>query len=86
MRINTLSFCDTNTKQNLSKIEFNNFTLLVGASGVGKTQILDSILKLKRIVRGEAIGGTKWDINFKVSNNLEYQCKGEFEQGEKNTF
>lgn len=84
MRINSLSLCDTDTKWNLSKIEFKNLTLLVGASGVGKTQILESILKLRAIVKGNSISGTKWEIDFTTLDNKQYIWKGEFEQIEKN--
>ena len=55
MKINSLKLCDTDTNWNLSKVKFKNLTLLVGASGVGKTQILESILKLRAIVRGKSI-------------------------------
>ncbi len=84
MKINSLSFCDTDTKWNLSKVEFKNLTLLVGASGVGKTQILESILKLRAIVRGKSIDGTKWEINFTTLNNNNYLWRGEFEKKGKN--
>jgi len=57
MKINSLRFCDTDTKWDLTKVEFKNLTLLVGASGVGKTQILKSILRLKSIARGNSYSG-----------------------------
>lgn len=80
MKINSLKFCDTDSKWNLSKVEFKNLTLLVGASGVGKTQILESILKLRAIVKGKSIDGTKWEINFTTLNNNNYVWRGEYEK------
>jgi predicted ATPase len=80
MKINSLSFFDTDTKWNLSKVEFKSLTLLVGASGVGKTQILESILKLRAIVKGKSISGTKWEIDFTTLDGSNYVWKGEFEQ------
>lgn len=80
MKINSLSFFDTDTKWNLSRVEFKSLTLLVGASGVGKTQILESILKLRAIVKGKSISGTKWEIDFTTLDGSNYVWKGEFEQ------
>ncbi|MCC5943292.1 MAG: ATP-binding protein [Bernardetiaceae bacterium] len=80
MNINSLSFVDTDTKWNLSKVEFKSLTLLVGASGVGKTQILESILKLRAIVKGKSISGTRWEIDFTTLDGSNYVWKGEFEQ------
>lgn len=82
MKINSLSYCDTDTNWNLSNVEFKNLTLLVGASGVGKTQILQSILRLRTIVRGNSIGGTKWQIEFTTLDNNIYKWKGEFEKSD----
>tara|TARA_R110002020_G_scaffold274311_4_gene489428 strand:+ start:1520 stop:2686 length:1167 start_codon:yes stop_codon:yes gene_type:complete len=79
MRIKSISFNDTDTKWNLSKVEFNTLTLLVGASGVGKTQILEAILRIKSIIKGESYGGTKWNIEFETFDQYNYQWEGEFE-------
>ncbi|MFK7982399.1 MAG: AAA family ATPase [Saprospiraceae bacterium] len=84
MKINSLKLCDTDTNWNLSKVEFKNLTLLVGASGVGKTQILESILKLRAIVRGKSMSGTKWEITFTTLSGSQYLWRGEFEQVGKN--
>lgn len=83
MKVNSIMLFDTDTKWNLSKVEFKNLTLLVGASGVGKTQILESVLKLRAIVRGKSIDGTKWEIDFSTLDKNHYIWKGEFEQSEK---
>lgn len=83
MKINSLSFSDTATNWNLPKIDFDDLTLLVGASGVGKTQILKSILRLKAIAKGKSIEGTKWDVQFTTIDDSEYRWAGEFEKGER---
>ena len=83
MKINSLKLCDTDTNWNLSKVAFKNMTLLIGASGVGKTQILESILKLRAIVRGKSMGGTKWEVDFTTLDNNQYIWRGEFEQIEQ---
>ncbi|MCI5150830.1 MAG: ATP-binding protein, partial [Candidatus Electrothrix sp. MAN1_4] len=79
MRIQTFSFTDKTTGWELKPVSFNQLTLLVGASGVGKTRILNSILDLKRIVRGESLNGVKWSIEFLSSNGTRYIWEGEFE-------
>lgn len=79
MRISTISYHDHALKWELQKAEFENLTLLVGASGVGKTQILNSILKLKGIANGKSISGINWDIEFTTLNGNNYEWKGEFE-------
>ena len=64
----------------LEKINFNeNLTLLVGASGVGKTQILKSINSLKDICEGKSISGFKWNVEFNI-NNKEIIWQGEFKK------
>jgi len=80
MKINSIKFCDTDTKWNLSKVELKNLTLLVGASGVGKTQILKSVLILRAIARGDSYSGAKWEIDFTTLDNNNFVWKGEFEQ------
>ncbi|MDM8565934.1 ATP-binding protein [Candidatus Halobeggiatoa sp. HSG11] len=79
MKINTLSYKNTSTGWELKPISFDNLTLLVGASGVGKTRILKSILDLKKISKGESLNGVKWFIDFSTKNGNKYQWEGEFE-------
>ncbi len=78
MRINSLKYKDKIQKWELSEIDFFNLTLLVGISGVGKTQILNSILKIKNIANGKSLNGVEWDISF-TNDNKNYNWKGEFE-------
>ncbi|WP_446010697.1 AAA family ATPase [Candidatus Electrothrix sp.] len=79
MRIQTFSFADRTTGWELQPLSLNQLTLLVGASGVGKTRILNSILDLKRIVKGESLKGVKWYIEFLSSGGTLYIWEGEFE-------
>jgi hypothetical protein len=79
MRIANLTYRDNALKWELEKAEFESLTLLVGASGVGKTQILKSILNLKSVANGKSISGIYWEITFETLNGNTYEWKGEFE-------
>lgn len=48
MKINRLSYTNKASGWDLKPLEFDQLTLLVGASGVDKTRILKSILDLKK--------------------------------------
>ncbi len=62
----------------LEEIQFDtNPTLLVGLSGVGKTQILQSIYNLKRIIEGKSVNGFEWKIIFLIEED-EYVWEGKF--------
>ena len=78
MKIHSLSYKDNVQKWGISKIHFFNLTLLVGVSGVGKTQILSAILKIQEIANGESLNGVEWIIEFSHENN-NYRWTGEFE-------
>jgi len=84
MKVNFISYFDTDSNWNLEKVSFKNLTLLVGASGVGKTQILQTLLRLRSISRGDSVGGIKWDIEFTTINNDIYRWSGEYESNGKN--
>jgi energy-coupling factor transporter ATP-binding protein EcfA2 len=79
MRIANLTYRDNALKWELEKAEFESLTLLVGASGVGKTQILKSILNLKSVANGKSISGIYWEITFETLNGNTYEWRGEFE-------
>jgi predicted ATPase len=79
MKIDSLSFVDNARKWRLERADFDKLTLLVGASGVGKTQILKSIIALKDISEGKPGSGIKWDIKFSVLSGDKYEWSGEFE-------
>lgn len=78
MRIKRLSYKDNITGWNIRDMEFSMFTLLVGASGVGKTQILKAIQSLASISRGRSGNGIEWDLLFTVEG-IDYEWLGAFE-------
>ncbi|MDM8546888.1 AAA family ATPase [Candidatus Venteria ishoeyi] len=79
MRIKKLAYTNKTTSWELNPISFDQLTLLVGASGVGKTRILKSILDLKKIARGAALNGVKWFVEFTSTYGNRYKWEGEFE-------
>ncbi|WP_414577984.1 AAA family ATPase [Anabaena sp. CCY 9402-a] len=78
MKINELTYYDHELEWRFESIKFSKFNLLVGVSGVGKTQILKSIMNLRKIAKGASLNGVEWDVNF-TSGNYEYRWMGEFE-------
>lgn len=84
MKILSFRFSNKVSEWTLDELFLNKLTLLVGASGVGKTQILKSLVTLKDIANGGSYNGICWKINFETDNNLNYIWEGEFES--KNDF
>ncbi|MEG3878798.1 AAA family ATPase [Microcoleus sp. herbarium7] len=79
MKIKKVAFWDNLREWRFEPIYFSNLALLVGVSGVGKTQILKGILNLQRIANGASLNGLAWDVTFSTVNNVEYRWQGEFE-------
>lgn len=79
MNIRTLQFANKTDGWDIPEISFQQLNLLVGASGVGKTQILQAIHTLKRIADGISFSGVQWKIKFSTDNGDEYLWEGEFE-------
>ena len=77
MRIIKLSFIDRRSGWNIRGVTFNALTLLVGASGVGKTQILNAVLRLVRIAEGKSGGAAEWTLDFETGG-LKYRWEGAF--------
>jgi ABC-type dipeptide/oligopeptide/nickel transport system ATPase component len=80
MKIKRVSYCDKALEWQFEPIEFSNLALLVGVSGVGKTQTLEGIFNLRKIANGESLKGVSWDIQFTV-DDIEYKWQGEFGRG-----
>ncbi|NBA87706.1 AAA family ATPase [Emticicia sp. CRIBPO] len=79
MTISEFKFEDKSLDWRLEQFPLNKLTLLVGASGVGKTQILRALMALKQIAGGSSINGISWEIKFETLANHKYIWKGEFE-------
>ncbi len=79
MKIRELAIKNTAHRWELEKTTFPGLTLLVGASGVGKTQILNSFRKLIHISNGDAYNGLQWNFRFTVGSGGNYTWTGEFE-------
>ncbi|URQ60040.1 ATP-binding protein [Pantoea alhagi] len=77
MKLLSLKTYNTNTKIKINKIDFQPFSLLVGASGVGKTQILDAINNLRQISQGNPKSGFSWEVEFEI-DSTPYYWSGEY--------
>ena len=78
MKFKSISARNKRTGWNVENMQFNPMlTLLVGASGVGKTKILNIIRMLTRVARGESFNGFEWEIEFE-QNGRNYVWEGEF--------
>lgn len=79
MKFKSISSADTISGWNVREVPFNPMlTLLVGASGVGKTRMLNFINALRQIAQGRSYNGSKWEVMFEQDGH-EYVWKGEFE-------
>ncbi len=78
MKIKELYFKNHAHRWELERTTFPDLTLLVGASGVGKTQILKSIQKLVNISNGDCYNGVEWDLSFTAAD-VNYRWTGTFE-------
>lgn len=81
MKILELKYIDHQSGWNVQKVDFANLTLLVGASGVGKTRILNTLLILSRVANGRSYNGIEWSLKISLNNTL-YVWSGEFETKE----
>lgn len=82
MKLDSLSCSNTFQEWRFDKINFFKLTLLVGISGVGKTQILKAIYSLKRIALGSSGNGIKWDVEFTTLDNNKFRWLGEFDKND----
>lgn len=83
MRIKSL-YCKSHFFEwEIEEIDFSdsNTTLLVGISGVGKTQILEAISNLQYIAEGETINGFEWKVGFEIEG-IDYIWQGAFDSAE----
>ena len=67
MKISRFQFENKSLEWRLEELQLSKVTLLVGASGVGKTQILRALMDLKQVVTGGLSGeGVAWSIEFET--------------------
>lgn len=79
MKFKSISARNKITGWNVENIQFNPMlTLLVGASGVGKTKVLNVIKTLVRIANGDSFNGLEWTVEFE-QNGHDYVWEGAFE-------
>ena len=79
MKFKSITARNKRTGWNIENMQFNPMlTLLVGASGVGKTKVLNVIKTLARIAKGESFNGLEWEVEFE-QNGHDYLWEGEFE-------
>ena len=78
MRLKKLSLKNNKTGWNVQDIEFGSLTLFVGASGVGKTQILRALVRLSQVALGRSYNGMEWEVSF-TQGGHSYQWSGAFE-------
>jgi len=79
MKLKSIEYINIEQEWGFEKIVFFDLTLLVGVSGVGKTQILRSIHALKKIATGSNENGVKWEVEFETLKGNIYRWIGEFE-------
>ncbi len=78
MRLTRFSYENKRSEWCLAPLELvGDFTLLVGASGAGKTRILRALLDLKRIAMGESLDGVSWSVAFYL-DGIEVLWSGRF--------
>jgi hypothetical protein len=80
MKLLSLSYKNLLQEWEFENIHFFDLTLLVGISGVGKTQILEAINMLKAIASGNSADGIEWNIVFITDNKNKYKWSGTFEK------
>ena len=78
MKILSFSYTDKTRNWSIEEINLNTITLLVGASGVGKTEILRALINIKSIAAGKLKENIKWQLCFNTVDENRYVWEGEF--------
>ncbi len=78
MSITHFSFSNHSENWHLKQVDLDNFNLLVGISGVGKTKILNALEFVSRVATGGdyKLNGEAWTIGFST-NGEQYEWKFE---------
>ena len=85
MRIKEFRFEDKGRGWKLENLQLGKLTLLVGASGAGKTQILRALLRLQSIASGNYVIDSRWFVKFDIRGK-EYEWEGELDNSGKVIF
>ena len=81
MQILKFQFEDRSEGWQLSETTFNDrLTLLVGASGVGKTLILRALRDMRLIAEGKSYRGTEWKIEYIADDKTHHIWQGAFQK------
>jgi len=81
MYINSIYYRDNLFNITVEKTEFNPLNLLVGASGSGKTMIINSLSNLKEIALGKSgFPGAEWKLNFTTTGGQNVVWSGTIEK------
>lgn len=78
MKIISLTLRNRLEEWEVKKIEFSLITLLVGASGVGKTQILEALQIIRKIASGKNFPGISWELVFSDEKKKLFSWSGSF--------
>ncbi|KJR41217.1 hypothetical protein MCHI_002890 [Candidatus Magnetoovum chiemensis] len=68
MKIHSVKFDRTKSGLKIERIYLSDLVLFVGASGVGKSVILDAIFDLQRIASGASLNGVEWEVEFSIDD------------------
>ena len=80
MQILKFQFEDKSEGWRLNETSFNDrMTLLVGASGVGKTLILKALRRMKRIAQGSSDKGAEWRIEYITPDGNHHLWEGAYQ-------
>lgn len=77
MKIHSLYYKNLLQGWELEEVHFSDLNVLVGISGVGKTQIVNVIQNLAEMANGLKMAGIEWNIHFSVGKE-DYVWKGDF--------
>lgn len=90
MKIKRFAYENKRLGWKLNPVELTDFNLLVGASGAGKSQILDALRDIQSIADGPSVGGLNaqgicWDTTLSIAENS-YRWCGEISNSPENHF
>ena len=85
MKIKEFYYKDLQNGVEVEKLAFDDFSILVGVSGAGKTTIINGIREILRILKGRKTHSKKWYIKFETHSKSTVEWEGVLST-EYNTF